>query len=242
VRKDDVVAEITAMGGFSSKSHLECTYSRTAQSNINDQPGLKDKPPVGPSVNRESFGTTPDGAQVDKYTLSNARGVTVTVLTYGGIVQSIEVPDKNGKLGDITLGFDRLDDYIKGGYYFGAIIGRYANRIAKGQFKGTVLNLTNHTFFNLAGAGNGNVLDQIAMINADQFAPVDNTMIPTGELRSVVGTALDFTQPTAIGARIYVAEAQAANAGAKLVHQVRDWFSGVAIKMGRRQGATKEHI
>ena len=80
------------------------------------------------------------------------------------------------------------------------------------------------------------------MINADQFAPVDNTMIPTGELRSVVGTALDFTQPTAIGARIYVAEAQAANAGAKLVHQVRDWFSGVAIKMGRRQGATKEHI
>ena len=95
---------------------------------------LKGNSAVDVSVTREPFGTTPDGAPVDRYTLTNVHRVRVAILTYGGIVQSIEVPDKNGKLADIALGFDRLDDYIKGGYYFSATIGRYANRIAKGQF------------------------------------------------------------------------------------------------------------
>jgi aldose 1-epimerase len=259
---------------------------------------LKENAAIGLSVSKETFGTMPDGTQVDKYTLRNEHGVKVAILTYGGVVQSIEVPDKNGKLGDVALGFDQLDEYIKSSPYFGAIIGRYGNRIAKGQFtldgkqyqipinngpnalhggpqgfdkqvwaaspisgsnwvgveltyfspdgqmgfpgnlavtvrytldndnalaihysavtdKDTVVNLTNHTYFNLAGAGNGTVLDQIAMINADQFTPVDNTLIPTGELQSVTGTALDFTKPTAIGARIHADEEQLKNAEPK---------------------------
>jgi aldose 1-epimerase len=262
-----------------------------AGSGFSNELNLRHNSPIGLSVTKVPFGTTPEGTQVDKYTLTNAHGVRVAILTYGGIVQSIDVPDKNGKLGDVALGFDRLEDYVNSSPYFGAIIGRYANRIAQGKFtldgipnqipvnngpnalhggtKGfdkevwaatpiegsdwvgvelgyfsrdgqmgfpgnldvtvrytlnndnalaihysamtdsdTVLNLTNHTYFNLAGAGNGNVLDQIAMINADQFTPIDKTLIPTGELQSVKGTALDFTKPTVIGARIHSDEEQ----------------------------------
>jgi aldose 1-epimerase len=258
---------------------------------ISNELTLKGNSAAGLSVFKEPFGKMPDGTQVDKYTLTNSHGVRVAILTYGGIVQAIDVPDKNGKLGDIALGFDNLDDYIKSSPYFGAIIGRYANRIAKGQFtldgkqyqipvnnganalhggtkgfdkevwaaapiegsnwvgveltnfspdgqmgfpgnlavtvrytlnnddalaihysavtdKDTIVNLTNHTYFNLTGAGNGNVLDQIAMINADQFTPIDKTLIPTGQLQNVKGTALDFTKPMAIGARIHSDEQQ----------------------------------
>jgi aldose 1-epimerase len=240
----------------------------------------------------------PDGTPVDKYTLTNIHRVKVGILTYGGIVQSILVPDKNGKLGDVALGFDKLEDYIKDSPYFGAIIGRYGNRIAEGQFtldgkqyqiptndgpnalhggpkgfdkvvwaaasiegsdwvgaeltylspdnqmgfpgslevtvrytlnndneltihysavtdKATIVNLTNHTYFNLAGAGNGTVLDQIAMINADTFTPVDKTLIPTGELQSAKGTPLDFTKPTPIGAQIHSDSEQLKNAEPK---------------------------
>lgn len=261
-----------------------------AASSVNGESGLKEDSAVRPSITREPFATMPDGTQVDKYTLTNKHGVRVAILTYGGIIQSIVVPDKNGQQADIALGFDRLDDYMKSGHYFGAIVGRYANRIANGQFtlngkqyqiptnsgpnamhggtkgfnqevwaatpimgsdwvgvelgyfspdgqmgfpgdlavtirytlnndnaltihysamsdKDTVLNLTNHTYFNLAGAGNGNVLDQIAMINADQFTPVNRTLIPTGELQSVNGTPLDFTKPMAIGTKIRSDEA-----------------------------------
>lgn len=249
-----------------------------------------------PSVTKETFGTMPDGTQVDKYTLTNVHGVRVGILTYGGIIQSIVVPDRNGKLDDIALGFDRLEDYIKNGHNFGAIIGRYANRIAKGKFildgkqyqiplnngpnalhggpwgfnkeiwaaapiqssdrvgvelgffspdektgfpgnlavtvrctlnnnnaleihysamtdKATVLNLTNHTYFNLAGAGHGNVLEQVAMINADRFTEVDKSLIPTGELPRVKGTPLDFTRPMPIGARMQPDSAQPGQAG-----------------------------
>ena len=217
---------------------------------------------AGLRVSKEAFGKMPDGTPVDKYTLSNVHGMEVGIITYGGAVQSIKVPNKDGKLGDVALGFDDLADYLKDtNPFFGALIGRYGNRIAKGQFtlegtqyqiptnngpntlhggpkgfdkkvwaaaplensnwvgveltyfsadgemgypgnlavtvrytlnndnelridysavtdKPTVVNLTNHTYFNLAGAGNGTILDQVAMINADKFTPVDKTLIP----------------------------------------------------------------
>jgi aldose 1-epimerase len=262
-----------------------------AGSTISNEFNVKENSTVGLSVAKELFGRTLDGVLVDKYILTNVHGVRVAILTYGAIVQSIDVPDKNGKLRDIALGFDRLEDYINRSPYCGAIIGRYANRLGNGKFtldgipyqipvnsgpnalhggtKGfdkevwaaapiqgsdwvgvelgffsrdgqmgfpgnldvtvrytlnndnalaihysamtdsdTVVNLTNHTYFNLAGAGNGNVLDQIAMINADRFTPIDKNLIPTGELQSVKGTALDFTKPMAIGARIHSGEEQ----------------------------------
>jgi aldose 1-epimerase len=234
---------------------------------------------------KESFGTTPDAQNVDLYTLTNSHGVEAKITTYGGIVVSLRVPDRAGKFDDVVLGFDRLEQYLKGHPHFGAITGRYANRIAKGRFslngteyklainngenhlhgglkafdkvvwkgkpltkrdgvalelsylskdgeegypgnlavkvvytltdknelridydattdKDTVVNLTNHSYFNLAGQGNGDILGHELMINADLFTPADPGSIPTGELRPVAGTPLDFTKMTAIGARI----------------------------------------
>jgi aldose 1-epimerase len=250
-------------------------------------------------VSKEAFGKMPDGTSVEKYTLSNVHGMEVSIITYGGAVQSIKVPDKDGKIGDIALGFDNLADYLqKTNPYFGALIGRYGNRIAKGQFtlegnqyqiptnngpntlhggpqgfdkkvwaatplenshwvgveltyfsadgemgypgnlavtarytlnndnelridysavtdKPTVINLTNHTYFNLAGAGHSTIVDQVAMINADKFTPVDKTLIPTGELQDVKDTPFDFTQPMAIGARLHADNEQLKNAEPK---------------------------
>jgi aldose 1-epimerase len=237
------------------------------------------------------FGTSPDGSKVDRYTFTNAHRMEVSILSYGGIIQSIVVPDRSGNLADVALGFDTLEDYLKPNPYFGAIIGRYGNRVAKGRFtlngtlyqiptndgpnalhggpegfekkfweaapiKGsdwvgveltylspdgemgfpgnltvtvrytlnnenelrieygavsdreTIINLTNHSYFNLAGAGNGTILDQVALINADRFTPVDEFLIPTGELQEVKGTPMDFTKPTAIGARIHTDDPQ----------------------------------
>ncbi|MEP7271245.1 MAG: aldose epimerase family protein [Acidobacteriota bacterium] len=237
-------------------------------------------------LKKESFGKTADGHNVDLYTGRNSNGVEVKIATFGGIVTSIKVPDRNGKFEDVVLGFDKLDPYLKAHPYFGAIVGRYANRIAKGRFtlggveyklavnnepnhlhggnkgfdevvwaaskpltvpdgfgieltylskdgeegypgnlsvkvtytltsknelridydattdKDTVINLTNHSYFNLAGQGNGDILNHRLMINADRFTPTDAGAIPTGELRSVAGTPFDFTTPTAIGERI----------------------------------------
>jgi aldose 1-epimerase len=236
-------------------------------------------------IEKQPFGKTPDGTSVDLYTLTNDNGMVVKITNYGGTVTSLIVPDRNGKMGDVVLGYDNLDGYLKNNPYFGSIIGRYANRIAKGRFilngveyklaqnngenhlhggikgfdkvvwnakevkagngvgvelsylskdgeegypgnlsvtvtyiltnnnelkinylattdKDTVVNLTHHSYFNLAGAGEGDILGHELMINADKFTPVDKTLIPTGELRSVKGTPMDFTQPTAIGARI----------------------------------------
>ena len=236
------------------------------------------------SIARQPFGTV--GSQpVDIYTLTNARGMVVKILTYGGIIQSIRVPGRDGRPANVTLGFANLNDYVKKSPYFGAIIGRYGNRIAKGTFtldgatyhlainngvnalhgglegfdkqvwrasevrshgavgvalsrtspdgeehypgtlmvgvtytltnddalqmhyvattdKATVINLTNHAYFNLAGEGSGTVYDQVLQINADHYTPVDATLIPTGAIDPVAGTPLDFTRPTAIGARI----------------------------------------
>ena len=237
------------------------------------------------STKKTSFGKTPDGEAVDLYTLTNKNGAEVQITNYGGSVVSIKVPDREGKLGDVVLGFDSVDGYVSNTSYLGALIGRYGNRIGHAQFKldgktytlaknngentlhggtkgfnkmvwtakeisakdgqaleltylskdgeegfpgnlhvrviytledsnalkidysattdkNTVINLTNHSYFNLAGPGSGDILGDILMINADKFTPVDSGLIPTGELRDVAGTPFDFRKPTAIGARI----------------------------------------
>lgn len=237
-----------------------------------------------PGFTKSVFGKTPEGQVSDLYTLTNAGGMQVRITNYGGRIVSILVPDRQGKMADVVIGFDNLDGYLGTNPYFGALIGRYGNRIAKAQFKldgveyklaanngtnslhgglkgfdkvlwtaressknppaleltyvskdgeegypgqltvkvvytleadnalrldyhattdkDTVLNLTNHSYFNLAGQGSGDVLKQVMMINADRYTPIDATLIPTGELAKVEGTPFDFRKPTAIGARI----------------------------------------
>jgi aldose 1-epimerase len=237
-----------------------------------------------PTIIKDFFGTTPAGERVDRYTLSNGR-MRVRILTYGGILQSIEVPDRRGRLGNVTLGFDNLADYVARSPYFGCITGRYANRIAEGKFTldgtiytlpinnppnslhggtvgfdkhvwaateirnrtsvglrltftspagdqgypgtlrttvtytltadngirmdyhattdaPTVVNLTNHAYFNLAGEGSGSVEGHRLTLSAHRYTPVDDTLIPTGAIDPVAGTPMDFTRSTAIGARI----------------------------------------
>jgi aldose 1-epimerase len=239
----------------------------------------------GPNITKETFGKLPDGREVSMYTLVNAKGYKVKITNYGAKVVSLEAPDRNGKVADVVLGYDKLEQYLAGDKFYGSTVGRYANRIAKGHFKldsvvytlainnapnslhggpngfhsvlwnseviqnagypalkltyhspdkeegypgnmdvtviytwtadnslkieyeattdkNTVCNLTNHAIFNLRGAGNGDILLQELMINADGFTPVDTTLIPTGEIRPVKGTVMDFTTPTAIGKRI----------------------------------------
>ncbi len=239
----------------------------------------------GATMKKDSFGKLPGGDAVDLYTLTNANGVSVSITTYGGRVVSVKVPDKKGAIGDIVLGFDSLDGYLAENPYFGALIGRYGNRIGHAQFKldgkvyklfvndgpnslhggkvgfdkvlwtgadkstadtpsvelryvskdmeegypgtlnsavtysltpqnelkleyhattdkDTVLNLTNHSYWNLAGAGEGDILGHQMTILASKFTPVDKILIPTGELKSVDGTPFDFRAATAIGARI----------------------------------------
>jgi aldose 1-epimerase len=236
-----------------------------------------------PGVTRSPFGKTPDGTPVDLFTLTNANGMVAKVMTYGAILTELKVPDKSGKPGDVVLGFDTLDGYLKGHPYFGATVGRVANRIAKGKFtlngkeytlavnngpnalhggkkgfdkvvwaaeqlptnapavkfvyrsvageegypgnlnasvtytltddnelrldysattdEATPVNLTNHTYFNLAGPASGDILDEVLMINADRITPTDDTLIPTGDFHAVKGTAFDFTTPSPIGAK-----------------------------------------
>jgi aldose 1-epimerase len=237
------------------------------------------------SLEKNEFGATPDGGKVDRYTLKNSSGMTVDIITYGGIITSIKVPNKEGVSEDVVLGFDNLDQYMESSPYFGAIIGRYGNRIAKGKFsldgtnyslainngenhlhggikgfdkvvwkaseetgenfaalklvyvskdmeegypgslnttvtytlkednsldmayeattdKKTIVNLTNHSYFNLSGDFSKTVLDQVLSLNADKYLPVDNTLIPTGEIADVENTPFDFRKPTSIGSRI----------------------------------------
>jgi aldose 1-epimerase len=239
-----------------------------------------------PNVEVSSFGTTPDGKDVELYTLTNESCMEARIITYGGIIQSLEVPDRDGRLKNVVLGFDNLNDYVTNNSpYFGAIIGRYANRIANGEFtldgvtyqlainnppnslhggpggfhtkvwdaesferresvgvrlaytspdgeegfpgtlrtevvytltnanalhiqfhattdEPTIVNLTNHSYFNLAGEGSGTIYDHILKLNADRYTPVDATLIPTGEIAPVAGTPFDFRKPMKIGARI----------------------------------------
>ena len=238
-------------------------------------------------LHMQAFGTTTDGKEVSLYTLTNHSGMEVKVTTFGGRVTSIKVPDRNKHFDNVALGFDTLNDYETKGAspYFGALIGRYGNRIAKGTFtldgkqyhiptndgpnslhggvtgfdkkiwkakdvsgsngqaleltylspdgeegfpgnlsvtvrytltdkneiridysattdKDTVLNLTNHSYFNLKGRGNGDILGHKVTLQADHYTPVDATLIPTGKVEPVAGTPLDFRTATAIGARI----------------------------------------
>ena len=238
---------------------------------------------VQSQVTKQSFGKTPGGTPVDLYVLKSD-GIEAHIISYGGIVQALKVPDKNGKSADVALGFESLEGYTDGAKpnspFFGALIGRYGNRIAGGAFtldgktnqipqndgtnalhggtkgfdkavwkakeiphgvelthvspdgdqgfpgtlttvvrytllgkdlkieysattdKDTVLNLTNHTYFNLAGQGNGDIVQERVKINASRYTPVDDNLIPTGDLAPVEGTPFDFRKPTAVGARI----------------------------------------
>ncbi|MGA5065211.1 aldose epimerase family protein [Streptomyces exfoliatus] len=239
---------------------------------------------------KELFGTLPDGTRVHRWTVA-AGGTRLSVLSYGGIVQALEIPDRRGRYANVSLGFDNLEDYVAGSPYFGAIIGRYGNRIAGGAFtldgstyrlpvnddpnslhggdkgfdkrvwdvepyaqgpdtgltlryvsadgemgypgtlrirvdyvltprgdfridyvattdRATVVNLTNHTYFNLAGEGGGSILDHNLRIAASRYTPVDATLIPTGELAKVAHTPFDFRSGKPIGRDIRDAHPQ----------------------------------
>ena len=234
---------------------------------------------------KTSFGITSDGAKVELYTLTNDQGLEAKITNYGGILVSLMVPDRNGKLDDVVLGFDKLDGYLNEHPYFGAIVGRFGNRIATGCFsldgttyqlttnddgnhlhgglkgfdkvvweaaerqsgvgpaldlkyvsrdgeegypgtlavgvtyiltnenelkidytamtdKTTIVNLTHHSYFNLRDAGASNILEHELRIDADRFLPIDQSSIPTGEIRGVKRTPFDFTKMTPIGARM----------------------------------------
>jgi aldose 1-epimerase len=238
---------------------------------------------VRPEIKKQPFGMTATQEPVYLYTLTNVNGLEARIMTYGATVVSLKVPDRHGKVADVVLGYDSLEGYLKNSPFFGAIVGRYGNRIAKGRFslngkqytlaknngentlhggikgfdkvvwkakeakrqdgvslsltyfskdgeegfpgnlsvtlvytltnnnelkieysattdKTTVVNLTHHSYFNLAGEGS--ILNHELMIDANRFTPVDEGLIPTGELRSVKGTPMDFTRPSLIGARI----------------------------------------
>lgn len=249
-----------------------------------------------PSISSRPFGTAPDGQKVILYTLTNAKGAVATISNYGGIVTSLTMPDRNGVYGDIVLGYDSLAKYVRDSPYFGCLVGRYGNRIAKGKFtldgrdytlaannignalhgglkgfdkvvweatpkvtaqgpslkltyvsqdgeegypgtlevsatytltnknelklvyrattdKDTVVNLTHHSYFNLAGQGNGTILDHVLTLDSSRYTPVDKTLIPTGKIAPVKGTPLDFRKPTPIGTRIDAKDEQLRFAG-----------------------------
>ena len=236
-------------------------------------------------ISKSEFGTLPNGTVIDKYTLTNANGIAIDVISYGGRITAIRMPDKNGKVENITLGFDKLEDYLADNPYFGALIGRYGNRIANAQFsigentyklganngtnnlhggpegfdravwkvtpkpdgdksvlvleyyskdgemgypgnlatvvtytldndnqfeinyeaetdKATVINLTQHAYFNLSGDFSKPITDHKVKIDADSFLPVDENLIPTGEIRNVSGTPFDFTQSKTVSKEI----------------------------------------
>lgn len=273
--------------------------ANTAQAQNN--PGTNAGSGTGSNIQTSVFGYLPDGRQVDVYQFTNANGIELRVTNYGGIILSLKTPNTSGEFDDIALGFDSMEAYLSDEYrqanpYFGAIIGRYGNRIAGGEFtldgetyslatndgsnhlhggqqgfdkvlwqaesfenetgmglvlrytsedgeegypgrlesevtytltdsdelvvdyravtdKTTPINLTQHSYFNLKGEGNDTILDHQMMINATAFTPVNDTLIPTGEVRPVNGTPFDFTQATTIGERIEQDDEQLAFGG-----------------------------
>lgn len=275
------------------------------------------------NVTSKPFGTAPGGKQADIYTLTNDKGVEVKITNYGGIVTSLKVPDRNGDFSDVVLGYDTLDEYVKDNSpYFGALVGRYGNRIAGGTFtlegkqytlarnngpnhlhggnkgfdkvlwdaqpvrrpgtvgvkltylsrdgeegypgnlscevvyeltgenelkinyravtdKTTVVNLTHHSYFNLAGHDSGDILSHELMINAGHYTPVDETLIPTGQIKTVDATPMDFRKPVAIGSRIdqvtggydHNYELDKAGGGLTLAARVREKSSGRVMEV-----------
>ncbi len=250
----------------------------------NHQANEANKEEPAMSIKKEPFGKV-DNKEVYLFTLKNKNGMTVKITNYGGIVTSISVPDKNGNFDDVVLGYDNLEGYLKETPYFGAIVGRYANRIAKGKFtidgkeynlainngpnslhggikgfdkvvwdaepfqkandtgiklhylskdgeegypgnldvsvtytltddnelrieysattdKATPVNLTHHSYFNLAGTSGRDILGQVLFIDADRYTVVDDNLIPTGELGDVTGTPMDFRKPAVVGSGI----------------------------------------
>ncbi|HEV2530044.1 MAG TPA: aldose epimerase family protein [Thermomicrobiales bacterium] len=242
------------------------------------------------------FGALEDGTRISMIRMTNARYMEVGILTWGGIIQCLCVPDRDGRIANVSLGFNTASEYEANSPYFGAIIGRYANRIANGRFeldgeefqletndgpnnlhggpqgfdrrvydwkdvskddvlavrmsrvsadgeegfpgeltynvtytltndnhlridyfattdRKTVVNLTNHTYFNLGGEGSGNILDHVLQINASRFTPVDETVIPTGEHVEVAGTPFDFTKPKPVGQDIADTSSEQINRG-----------------------------
>ncbi|MFW5753442.1 MAG: galactose-1-epimerase [Marinilabiliaceae bacterium] len=234
------------------------------------------------SISREAWGTLEDGQKVDLFTLKSQTGLEAKISNYGGIITSLKTPDKDGNMENVVLGFSSLQPYLDGTPYFGALVGRYGNRIADGEFelndqtyelatnddknhlhggetgfdkvlwdaeiiddkeapalklsylsedgeegypgnldvtvvytlkddslkieytattdKATPVNLTNHAYYNLSGEGD--ILDHILTLNASHYTPVDSTLIPTGEIKPVEDTPMDFTEPQAVGERI----------------------------------------
>lgn len=266
-------------------------------------------------MKKDLYGTTDDGRPVAAYSLANGAGMRVRILSLGCIIASLEVPDRQGRLANVVLGLDSLEGYLHRSPHFGAIAGRFANRIARGRFvldgieyrletnngpnalhggrrgfdkvvwqaesgsgealtlsylspdgeegypgnlsvmvtyalgpgnelridyaaetdKPTIVNLTNHSYFNLAGEGSGDVLDHLVSIEADHFTPTDATQIPTGEIRPVRGTPFDFTRPTTIGERIRTADEQL-QIGLGYDHNwvLRPPWSGEALRLAAR--------
>jgi aldose 1-epimerase len=255
--------------------------NESAQKKTETTEAAKATPSV--TITKSAWGQMPNGTKLDLYTLKNKNGMEVRITNYGGIITHLTAPDKDGKYEDVVWGFDSIAGYLTPPPYFGAIIGRYGNRIAKGKFtldgktyslagnnngnhlhgglkgfdkvvwtgeamekdgalkltylskdgeegypgnlsaevtytltddnalkidykattdKATVVNLTNHSYFNLGGQTDKDILSHELMLNADRFLPVDKGLIPTGELRPVAGTVFDFTKSTPIGQRI----------------------------------------
>ena len=263
-----------ALTGFSGCNSKENKMEQAETATI-DQAEAK--------ITKQAFGTAPNGEEVQLYTLTNANGMQVKITNYGAIVTSIITPDKEGNMGDVVLGFDNVNGYVPNDPHIGGIIGRYANRIAKGKFtidgneytlatnngpnhlhggnigfdrvvwqaeelpaqnaikltyvskdmeegypgnltavvtytltddnglkidyeattdKATPVNLTNHSYFNLSAGKKKDILKNVVTINADKYTASDETLIPTGELKSVKGTPYDFTTPQTVGTRI----------------------------------------
>ncbi|HEV2379412.1 MAG TPA: aldose epimerase family protein [Terriglobia bacterium] len=262
----------------------KCLFSLALVLGVSILSAMRIQGAAKPGIKMSEFGKMPDGQTIDLYTLNNSSGMKVAITNYGGRIVSLTAPDRSGKMDDVVLGFDDLAGYLANNPYFGALIGRYGNRIGGAKFrldgkeyhlaandgpnslhgglkgfdkavwkahevpgshpaleltylskdgeegypgnlkvkvvytlmgnnslqidysattgKDTVLNLTNHSYFDLSGQGSGDILKTQMMINASQFTPVDANLIPTGELRKVEGTPLDFRKSTAIGERI----------------------------------------
>lgn len=265
---------------FLSLLCIQCKNS--GKETENKESGMNSEQSSKTAIQKENYGTTADGEQVELFTLTNAKGMEVKIITYGGRITSLKAPDKTGDLENVVLGFDSLEQYTKDNPFFGALIGRFGNRIAKAKFsldgkeyglaqndgenhlhggergfdkvvwnaeeagdnalkltytsedmeegypgtlettvvytlkednsldveykattdKTTIVNLTQHAYFNLSGNFSEDILDHKVKINADEFLPVDETLIPTGELKEVAGTPFDFREAKTIGKHI----------------------------------------